>query len=86
MTSAFCLFENGKSYDALQIAKQLGRTGKAENMIRWVREHVFSQGCWHYKLGNVYITTGDHLNLWINQRAEGWNDDSRLSSGPGGSD
>jgi hypothetical protein len=74
MQNAFCLFENGKSYDALQIAKLLGRQGTPDYMTRWVREHVFAQGCLHRKIGNVYVTTGDAINLWINQESGGWSD------------
>ena len=71
---AFCLFENGKSYTALQIAKLLGRTGKSAQQIRWVRENIFAEGCYSFKLGDQLLTTGDAINLWINQQAEGWND------------
>ncbi|MGL4513842.1 MAG: hypothetical protein ACRCT8_12185 [Lacipirellulaceae bacterium] len=83
--TTFCLFENGKSYDALQIAKLLGRTGDSQRMIRWVRENVFAEGCCSKKIGNLHVTTGDALNLWINQQADGWSD-SRSSSEPDAKD
>lgn len=76
MATSHCLFENGKSYHALQIAQLMGRTGKAESMIRWVRDNVFSKGCVSKKVGNYYVTTGDQLNLWIDSGAEGWGDDT----------
>lgn len=76
MSPAFCLFENGKSYTALQIAHLLGRSGKRAQQLRWVRENVFAAGCYHTKVGDTLIATGDHLNLFFSQRAEGWNDSS----------
>lgn len=74
MRDSHCLFENGKSYDALQVAKLLQRNGSNETMVRWVREHIFQEGCWHRKIGNIYVTTGDAINLWINQQSDGWID------------
>lgn len=71
MSDAFCLFENGKSYTALQVARLLGRHGKADNMTRWVRENIFDQGCAFRRIGNTCVTTGDLLNLWIARGAEG---------------
>lgn len=64
-----CLFENGKSYTAEQIARLLGPNANKARAVRWARDMILSEGCYCTRIGQKSVTTGDLLNQWIESRA-----------------